>query len=58
MDVFSSVKETNTLLKEINRPLSKKMLNICLKAAVEKKWQTQKFEFLSQKVRLLVRYYY
>ena len=28
MDVFNSVKEINTLLKEINRLLSKRMLNI------------------------------
>ena len=38
MDVFSSVKEINNSLKEINsRLLSKGMLNINLKVAIEKK---------------------
>ena len=44
MDVFSSVKEINNSLKEINsRLLSKGMLNINLKVAIEKKWLTQSF---------------
>ena len=53
MDVFRSIKETNRLLKEINWLLSKKKLNIYLKAAIEKRRCTQNFYFLSlKKVRL------
>ena len=40
MDVFSSVREINTLLKEINRLLSKTMLNIYLKVTAEEKGHT------------------
>ena len=38
MDAFSSIKERNTSLKEINRLLSKEMSNIYLKVTIEKKW--------------------
>ena len=34
---FISIKEINKLLKEINRSLSKKMSNIYLKVAIEKR---------------------
>ena len=37
MDVFSPIKEINRLLKEVNRLLSKGMLNIYLKVTIEKK---------------------
>ena len=49
MDVFSSVKELNTLSKEKNKLLIKRMLNIYLKVTIEKNWHTQNFEFLSIK---------
>ena len=49
MDVFSSVKELNTLSKEKNKFLIKRMLNIYLKVTIEKNWHTQNFEFLSIK---------
>ena len=45
---FSSIKEMNGLLTEINR-LSKGMSNIYLKVTIEKKWRTQKFDFQSLK---------
>ena len=46
---FSSIKEINKLLKEINRLLSKGMSNIYLKVSIEKWWRTQNFDFLSLK---------
>ena len=49
MDVCSSVKEINSLLAEINRLLSKGMLNIYLKVTIKKKWHTQNFNFLGFK---------
>ena len=49
MDVFSSVKELNTLLKEKNRLLIKRMLDFYLKVTIDKNWYTQNFEFLSKK---------
>ena len=36
MDAFSSIKERNTSLKEINRLLSKEISNIYLKVTIEK----------------------
>ena len=42
----SSIKEINTLLKEINRLLSKGMWNIYLKATIDKKWRTQNFDYI------------
>ena len=45
---FSSIKEMNGLLTEINR-LSKGMSNIYLKVTIEKKWRTQNFDFQSLK---------
>ena len=47
--LFSSIKEINRLLKEINRFLSKEMSNIFLKVTFEKKWHTQNFDFVSLK---------
>ena len=44
MDVFSSVKELNTLLKEKNRLLIKRMLDFYLKVTIDKNWHTQNFE--------------
>ena len=41
---FSSIKEINRLLKEINRLLRKRMSNIYLKVAIEKKWCIQNFD--------------
>ena len=38
-----------SLIKEINRLISKGMSNIYLKVAVEKKWRTQNFDLLSLK---------
>ena len=49
MDVFSSVKEINTLLIALSRLLSKGMFNIYLKVTFEKKRRTQNFDFLSFK---------
>ena len=46
---FSSIKEINRLLNEINRLISKGMSNIYLKVTIEKKWRTQNFNFLSLK---------
>ena len=46
---FNLIKEVNNLRKEINRLLSKAMLNIYLKTTVEEKWRTQNFDFLSLK---------
>ena len=40
MDVFSSIKEINRLLKEINSLSSKGMLSIYLNVTIEKKWST------------------
>ena len=37
---FSSIKEINRLLKEINGLLSKGMSNIYLEVTIEKKWHT------------------
>ena len=37
MDAFSSIKERNTSLKEINRLLRKEISNIYLKVTIEKK---------------------
>ena len=49
---FSSVKEINRLLKEINRWIPNKWIpNIYLEVAIEKKWRTQNFDFLSLKVQ-------
>ena len=45
----SSIKEINRLLKEMNILLSKGMSNICLKVAIEEKWSTQNFDFISSK---------
>ena len=44
-----SVKETNRLLKERNKLLTKGMSNIYLKVTIEKKWHTQNFDFISLK---------
>ena len=46
---FSSMKEINKLLKEINRLLSKGTLNIYLDIAIEKKWCTQNSDLKSLK---------
>ena len=46
---FKSIKEINTLRKEINSLLSKAMSNIYLKVTIEKNWCSQKFDFLSLK---------
>ena len=46
---FNSIKEINRLRKEINRLLSKGMLNIYLKITIEKNWCSQNFDFLSLK---------
>ena len=47
---FCSTKEINSLLlKETNRLLGKGMSAICLKVAIEKKWRTQKFDFMNSK---------
>ena len=46
---FNSIKEMNRLRKEINRLLRKGMFNIYLKITIEKKWQTQNFDFKSLK---------
>ena len=43
---FNSVKDINMLTKEINRLLSKGRSNIYLKVTIEKKWNTQNFDFL------------
>ena len=47
--LFSSVKEINRLLKEINRLLSKGMSSIYFKVTIEKRGCTQNFDFLSLK---------
>ena len=47
---FNSIKKINRLRKEIHRLLSKGMSNICLKVSIEKKWQTQNFDFISLKM--------
>ena len=44
-----SVKEMDTLRKEINRLIIKGMSNIYLKITTEKKWRSQNFDFLSFK---------
>ena len=44
---FNLIKEVNNLRKEINRLLSKAMLNIYLKTTVEEKWRTQNFQNFS-----------
>ena len=49
MDVSNTINEVNTLLKEINRLLSKGMLNIYLKVTFEKRWRTQNLDFPSSK---------
>ena len=36
-------------IKEINKLISKGMLNICLKVTTEKNWLSQNFDFLSLK---------
>ena len=41
---FSSINEINSLLKEINRLLSKGMSSIYLKVTIEKNWRTQKLK--------------
>ena len=45
----NSIKEIYRLRKEINRLLSKEMLNIYLKVTFEKNWRCQIFDFLSSK---------
>ena len=47
--VFTSIKETNRLRKEVDRLLSKGMSNIYLKVSIEKNWRSQTFDFLSLK---------
>ena len=42
-------KQINRLRKEINRLLSKGMPNIYLKTTIEKNWRSQTFDFLSLK---------
>ena len=54
---FSSIKEINKLLKEINMLLSKETSNTYLKVAIEKMWRTQNFDFLSLKVCLQVSFW-
>ena len=49
MDVCSSINETNRLLTEINELSFKAMLNIYLKVTIEKKGDTQNFDFLDLK---------
>ena len=46
---FNSIKESNTLRKEINRLLIKGMSNIYLKVTIGKNWRSQNFDFLSLK---------
>ena len=46
---FNSIIETNRLKKEINRLLGKGMSNTYLKVAIEKKWSTPNFDYLSLK---------
>ena len=46
---FDLIKKINTLSKEINRLVSKEMLNIYLKLTTKKTWRTQNFEFLLSK---------
>ena len=46
---FNLIKEVNNLRKEINRLLSKAMLNIYLKTTVEEKWRTQNFDLKFKK---------
>ena len=46
---FSSIKEIDRLVKEINWLLSKVMSNIYLKVTIEKKWHIQNFDFLNLK---------
>ena len=46
---FNSVKEINSLRREINRLLSKGMWNIYLKFTIEKNWRSQNFNFPSLK---------
>ena len=41
---FSSTNEINSLLKEINRLLSKGMSSIYLKVTIEKNWRTLKLK--------------
>ena len=41
---FSSSNEINSLLKEINRLLSKGMSSIYLKVTIEKNWRTLKLK--------------
>ena len=41
---FSSINEINSLLKEINRLLSKGMSSIYLKVTIEKNWRTLKLK--------------
>ena len=48
MDVFRSIKEINRLLIEINRLLSKGIINIYSKNTVVKKWEIQNLHFLSK----------
>ena len=46
---FNSIKEIKRLRKEINRLLSKGILNIYSKVTIEKNWGSQNFDFLSLK---------
>ena len=48
--VFNSIKEIQTLRKEMNRLLNEGMSNICLKVAIEKRWRTQNFNTLEYSV--------
>ena len=47
--VFSSVKEINSLRKQINRLLSKGMPNIYPKVTIEKNCRSQNFNFIGLK---------
>ena len=46
---FNSIKELNTLRKEINRLLPKGMSNIYVKVTIKKNWRSINFDFLSLK---------
>ena len=47
--VFKIMESLQCILKEINRLISKGMSNIYLKVTIEKKWRTQRFDYLSLK---------
>ena len=52
--VFKIMESLQCILKEINRLISKGMSNIYLKVTIEKKWRTQRFDYLSLRVCLQV----